>query len=86
LSEISFPSTGDAEEDRRTAERIVTTDRRLSEAMCPNGCGPLKRIDTAGYEAQCQSPDCYFVAGGNSPRFACLEYAPERTRPFEVAS
>lgn len=72
--EFSFLSTGDPERDRREAEAFLIHDRRIAEGMCPNGHGPMVRIDEDGYEAEC--PVCFFHASGNSPRFKGLEKAP----------
>lgn len=54
---VSFPSTGDPEQDAQIAARIRRDAGAEAEGMCPNGCGPMT-IDSPS-EKHCES--CNFV-------------------------
>lgn len=84
MSNVGFVSTGDAVKDQEIANQFHKHDRRIAEGMCSNGCGPMNRTDTDGYDAQC--PKCYFCAGGNTPRFAGLPFAEWKERPSQKES
>lgn len=59
MSHSSFSSSGDPDRDRREAIAIHKSNRRLSEGMCPNGCGKLFKGDSEGYTAFC--PTCHYT-------------------------
>lgn len=44
MSEVAFPSSGDPEKDREIAARWASTEARLEDGICPNGCARLERV------------------------------------------
>jgi hypothetical protein len=61
MSGVSFESSGNPEEDRRTADRIASTEARLEDGICPNGCALLERV----HENEVVCKVCEFVFVGD---------------------
>lgn len=58
MEEYAMPSTGDPEEDARALEAFKLHDARISEGMCPNGCGPMDQVSSCTQECAA----CGFVS------------------------
>lgn len=66
---FAFPSSGDPETDRRTADSIRIRQTLLDADMCSNGCGSLTWEEA--YNAEC--PACRFGWSVNTPYGKHLE-------------
>lgn len=63
MTDISFPSTGNADEDDEIARRIILTSERLKNNVCANGCMGMVWIDP--YNRECLK--CGFKAFSSKP-------------------
>lgn len=60
---IAMQSTGDPERDALTIRKAELEAARMDAGACPNGCGPLRRIDDHNREC----PACHFHGWQNVP-------------------
>lgn len=60
---FAFPSTGNAEEDEKFAQRFELHSARMQENICPNGCGKMNWIDAHSREC----PVCRFAGFSTKP-------------------
>ena len=70
---MMFPSSGDPEDDARTAAAIRRREGNLEEGLCPNGCGPMRRTHYGG-----ACPVCNFEGHGQRYYEAATEGHDER--------
>lgn len=63
MEEFAFVSTGDPEQDAKTAAQIRFNERNTSEGMCPNGCAPVVWSDPHNHDC----PVCKFHGWTNRP-------------------
>jgi hypothetical protein len=63
MSNFAFPSTGDAEQDRKLAEDFNRSQSRLDDNVCPNGCSRM--VFDNPFERHC--PVCSFSQYSNAP-------------------
>ncbi len=62
-SQISFPSTGDPQQDASLLHEYELQDRWLKQNICPNGCGQMTIADA--FNRDC--PTCGFHGWSNAP-------------------
>lgn len=60
---FSFPSSGDPEQDEKTAQAFALHTARMQENVCPNGCATMVWIDA--HNGECKV--CGFAGFSTTP-------------------
>lgn len=63
MTDVSFPSTGDPDQDDAITRQINITTERLRNNVCANGCSTMVWIDP--YNRECLK--CGFTAFSSKP-------------------
>ena len=63
MSDFSFVSSGNPEEDDAQMQRFLLHTARMEANICPNGCGPMTFLDPHNREC----PACRFAGFSTVP-------------------